>query len=128
MDVPFAQRRYRNYSAREARMKREKEKEKARDAKNAKKNAENTNNNVTNAAAGGSSPQSSIAQPSGVVAQAQSASELHAALSTTLAVAVTFVATTPTSLPAATLPQTGRWTRFRLFICCLSGQYTDGHH
>jgi hypothetical protein len=23
--------------------------------------------------------------------------------------------------------QVGRWTRFRLYICCLSGQYSDGH-
>jgi hypothetical protein len=95
-----------------------KEKEKAKDTKNA--------NNARKPAQG------SITQQSGEAAQAQRSSVLHAAVpisSTTPAVPATS-AVTPltTSLPDATIARAGRWTRFRLFICCVSAQYTDTHN
>jgi hypothetical protein len=42
--------------------------------------------------------------------------------------ATTALTTMTTSLPDAIIPRAGCWTRFRLFICCVSAQYTDGHH
>jgi hypothetical protein len=82
-------------------------------------------------ASGGSSrpPQSSVSQQSGGAAQAQAPSQ-HPAVSTSSAVpAVTATsASTTTSRPDIMIAQAGRWTRFRLFICCVSAKYSDGHN
>jgi len=108
-------------------LRRKEEKEKARNAKNAQ-NAQN----ATNVAAGNSRPaQISAAQQPGGAAQAQASSEVHATvftLSTMHAIAATPAATTTASLPDAVIPRAGRWTRFWLFIGCVSARYTDGHN
>ncbi|OAX31337.1 hypothetical protein K503DRAFT_870670 [Rhizopogon vinicolor AM-OR11-026] len=96
-------------------MKRKREKEKAIAVKNAS-----------------SPPQGSVIQQCGVVPHVQPPSGLHAAVATSFTTPA--IASTPAfapstaSLPDAMIPRAGRWTRFRLFICCFSAQYTDGQH
>jgi hypothetical protein len=77
-------------------------------------------------------PQSSITQQSSGAAQAKPSSELHAdiaTLSTTHAVTATSAVSPSTaSPPDAIIPRAGRWTRFWLFVGCVSAQYTGDHH
>ncbi|KAG2077686.1 hypothetical protein BDR04DRAFT_1148394 [Suillus decipiens] len=76
-----------------------------------------------NATAGSSRPpNSAVTQQSSGAAQTQS-SPPHATDSTS----------TPPhhrqySYPRATIRYASRWTRFWLFICCTSAEYTDGHY
>jgi len=100
-------------------MKRKKEKEKAAAAKNA--------------SAGSSRPPQGTVQQSGGAAQAQPSSNLHVTVSTsstTPAIASTLAVTgtSMTSPPDVMILRGGRWTRFKLFICCVSAQTIDGHH
>ena len=91
-----------------------KEKEKAKKAKKA-----STGNSWP--------PQSSVAQQSGEGAHVHPSSEPHAdvsASSTTPVIAGTS-AVISTSLPDAVIPWAGRWTRFWLFLGCVSAKYTD---
>ncbi|KIK38232.1 hypothetical protein CY34DRAFT_809574 [Suillus luteus UH-Slu-Lm8-n1] len=70
-------------------------------------------------------PNTAVAQQSSGAAQAQSSSQPHAAVST----APPGVAnTTSSASPHVTIKYPTRWTRFWLFICCASPEYTDGHH
>jgi hypothetical protein len=86
-------------------MKKEKEKENAR---NAKLNATDAKN-----------ASASVRQPHVAVST----------LSTTPAFDATLMAnTSATSLPNAIIPQPGFWTRFWLFMCCTSAQYTNNRH
>ncbi|OAX31523.1 hypothetical protein K503DRAFT_806000, partial [Rhizopogon vinicolor AM-OR11-026] len=113
VDVPFTGGKPRNISAAQIRMKKERER-----VKKAKKAC----------ASNSRPPHDSVTQQSGGAAQAQSSTELHADVATP-DVAATSAATTLTmSLPDAIIPRAGRWTRFRLFVCCISAQYTDGYH
>jgi hypothetical protein len=107
-------------------MKKEREKlrdtKKKMDAKNAKKAPESSSRR----------PQSNPTQQSAGVRQTGS-SELHVAvstMSTTPAIATTPAATpSMTSLSDPIILQAGCWTRFWLFLCCVSStQYTNGHH
>jgi len=101
-------------------MKRKKEKEKETAAA------------AKNASAGSSRPFQGTVQHSGGAAQAQPSSNLHVTVSTsstTPAIASTPAATTSmTSPPDVIILRAGRWTRFKLFICCVSAQAIDGHH
>jgi len=83
-----------------------------------------------NAYAGSSRPpQGSITQPSGGVAQAKLSTQPNAAIATPDVAAPSAVNTFTTPVPDALIPRAGRWTRFWLFVCCASAQYTgDGHH
>jgi hypothetical protein len=100
-------------------MKKKKEQEKARDAKN-KKNTKS----VQDASSDSSRPQQSdVPRQSGGVVQSQLSSELHAAVSTfspAPAVAAASATASTTSLPDAVIERAGRWTRFWLYICCMS--------
>jgi hypothetical protein len=76
--------------------------------------------------------QSIVTQQSGGVTCVQQTSGLHttgvSTSSTTPAIVATSVATTlTTSHPDMIIMQDGRWTRFRLFICCMPAQFPDGH-
>ncbi|KAG1747349.1 hypothetical protein EDB19DRAFT_1905508 [Suillus lakei] len=76
---------------------------------------------------------SNVTQQSNGTAHAQSSLQplAQAAVSTSYiapAVAVTSKATSPSTNPRAMKKNAGRWTRFWLFICCVSTEYTDGHH
>ncbi|OAX32005.1 hypothetical protein K503DRAFT_777088 [Rhizopogon vinicolor AM-OR11-026] len=77
-------------------------------------------------------PQSGVMLQSGGAVQPQPFSNLHAAVatsSTTPTVAATSAAfPSTTSPPDAIILRAGRWTRFWLFVGCVSAQYTDGHH
>jgi hypothetical protein len=86
--------------------------------------------NAKKAPAGRPRPhQSNVTQESLGVAQAQSISELHTLpSSTTPAItAASAVATLVTSHPDVLVIRDGRWTRFRLLICCVSAQRSNGH-
>ncbi|KAG1869018.1 hypothetical protein DFJ58DRAFT_766644, partial [Suillus subalutaceus] len=107
-DVPYAKGKRRNASAREKRMIIIPLKSK-------------------NTAASTSCPSNSNATQSSGAAQAQSSSQLHATASTSAAHPVVANTTSSTN-PHATIKHVGRWTRFWLFICCASPEYTDGHH
>ncbi|KAG2031765.1 hypothetical protein BDR03DRAFT_971743 [Suillus americanus] len=63
-----------------------------------------------------------VAQPSSQPQLADSLSSTTPAVDTTIA-----SASTP-SRPDAKIRQAGLWTRFWLFIGCLSPEYTDNHH
>ncbi|KAG1721081.1 quinon protein alcohol dehydrogenase-like superfamily [Suillus paluster] len=83
-----------------------------------------------NAAAGSSQPPKAnvTQQPSGA-AHPQSSLQSLATVSpsTTPVVAATSAATTSTTPPPhVTIKYAGRWTRFWLFICCASPEYTEG--
>jgi hypothetical protein len=105
----------RNVSGAEVRF----EKEKARNAKNAK--------NTKNAPASSSRPpQSSVTQQSSGSGQAHPSSEPVFISSNTAGAGAT--STITTSRPDAIIPRAGRWSRFWLFICCPSVQYTDSHN
>ncbi|OAX31433.1 hypothetical protein K503DRAFT_870630 [Rhizopogon vinicolor AM-OR11-026] len=83
--------------------------------------------NAKNAPASSSRPQqSSVTQQSSVSAQAHPSSEPVLTSSNTAGAAAT--STITTSRPDAMIPRAGRWSRFWLFICCPSVQYTDSHH
>jgi hypothetical protein len=79
---------------------------------------------MTNATASSSRPPNSNAtqQPSST-AQAQS----QAAASTFTAPPV-IANIAPSTNPHVIIKHAGRWTRFWLFICCASSEYTDGQH
>lgn len=99
VDVPQAQGNPRNYSAREVRMKKEREKKKEK-ARAAKDASASSTQRATTSGA-----------------------------STTPAASATSANNTSmTSPPNVMIAQAGCWTRFWLFICCASTQYTDGHH
>ncbi|KAG2039563.1 WD40-repeat-containing domain protein [Suillus americanus] len=66
-------------------------------------------------------PNSTVTQQSSVGPQTQSSSQSNAA-STAPPVA------TSNTNPHATIKHAGRWSRFWLFVCCTSPEYTDGHH
>ncbi|KAG0700481.1 WD40-repeat-containing domain protein [Suillus ampliporus] len=109
VEVPYAQGKRRNASAREKRK---------------------TNRLPPKNAAAGSSrpPQSGVTQQSSGVAHLQPSSQPQAAASTT---PVAFISAPPpltTLHPDATIRHPGRWTRFWLFTCCASPEYTDGRH
>ncbi|KAG2753392.1 WD40 repeat-like protein [Suillus brevipes Sb2] len=70
-------------------------------------------------------PNTTITQQSSDAAQAQSSSQPHATVSTVPPAATN---TTSSARPHATIKYTTRWTRFWLYICCASPEYTDGHH
>jgi hypothetical protein len=70
---------------------------------------------------------SNAAQQSNGAAQAQS-SQAHAAVSTSSSTPPAVTDTTPNANPHVIIKHAGRWTRFWLFICCASSEYTDGHH
>ncbi|OAX34048.1 WD40 repeat-like protein [Rhizopogon vinicolor AM-OR11-026] len=113
VDVPFTAGKPKNISAAQVRTM----KEKAR-AKKAKK-----------ARAGSSRPpQGSVTQQSGGAVQAEPTSEQHPAVATSSTTPVVAPTTFTTSPPDAMIPRAGYWTRFWLFVCCASVQYTDGHH
>jgi hypothetical protein len=109
-------------------MKKEKEKEKARNAKN------KIDAKIPKNAPGSSSrPSKSNANQQSAGVRQTGSSELHVAvptMSTTPAAATTPAATpSMTSLPDPIILQAGCWTRFWLFLCCVSStQYTNGHH
>ncbi|KAG1865544.1 hypothetical protein DFJ58DRAFT_743344 [Suillus subalutaceus] len=65
-----------------------------------------------------------VTQQSSGTAQAQSSSQSHAAVSTVPPVVSNTTSSTP---PHVTIKYPARWTRFWLFICCASPEYTDGH-
>jgi hypothetical protein len=78
-------------------------------------------------------PNSNATHHSSGTAHAQSSSRPQAQAtvttsSTAPAVAVNSGATTSSTNPHAMIKHAGRWTRFWLFICCASPEYTDGHH
>ncbi|KIK34394.1 hypothetical protein CY34DRAFT_812948 [Suillus luteus UH-Slu-Lm8-n1] len=100
-DVPYAKGKRRNASARERRKP-----------------------IMTNATASSSRPPNSntTLQSSGA-AQVQS----QGAVSTSTAPPVA-ANTAPSTNPHVIIKHAGRWTRFWLFICCTSSEYTDGHH
>lgn len=79
----------------------------------------------TNATPGSSRPpNSTVTQQSSSTAQAQSSSQPH----TTLSMAHPAVGNTALSTsPHAIIKYPTRWTRFWLFACCASPEYTDGH-
>ncbi|KAG1720820.1 WD40-repeat-containing domain protein [Suillus paluster] len=104
VDVPFAQEKRRNASAREKRRP--------------------IPLTLTNATAGIS--QSSVSQQSSSATHLQPSSQLHAAVTTSPAFIATSAATTsPTSPPDITIGHAGRWTRFWLFMCCASAEYAN---
>ncbi|KAG1869021.1 hypothetical protein DFJ58DRAFT_766650 [Suillus subalutaceus] len=107
-DVPYAKGKRRNASAREKRM------------IIIPLKSKNT------AASTSRAPNSNATQSSGA-AQAQSSSQLHATASASTAHPVVANTTSSTN-PHATIKHAGRWTRFWLFLCCASPEYTDGHH
>ncbi|KAG2744878.1 hypothetical protein P692DRAFT_201105071 [Suillus brevipes Sb2] len=79
---------------------------------------------MTNATASSSRPPNNNAtQQSSSTAQAQS----QAAASTSTAPPVV-ANTAPSTNPHVIIKHAGRWTRFWLFICCASSEYTDGQH
>ncbi|KIK38237.1 hypothetical protein CY34DRAFT_809581 [Suillus luteus UH-Slu-Lm8-n1] len=64
-------------------------------------------------------------------AQSQSSSQPFATISTsptTPPATTTPEATASNTNPHVVIKHAGRWTRFWLFICCTSIEYTDGHH
>ncbi|KAG2060737.1 hypothetical protein BDR06DRAFT_479904 [Suillus hirtellus] len=67
-------------------------------------------------------PNSNTAQHSNGATQAQSL-QAQAAVSTSTAPPAV-ANTTPNSNPRATINNAGRWTRFWLFFCCASPEYT----
>ncbi|KAG1869022.1 hypothetical protein DFJ58DRAFT_766662, partial [Suillus subalutaceus] len=71
-------------------------------------------------------PNSNVIQSSGA-AEPQSSSQPHIVASTSTAHPVVANTTSSTNLHA-TMKHAGRWTRFWLFVCCASPEYTDGHH
>ncbi|KAG1869047.1 hypothetical protein DFJ58DRAFT_83181 [Suillus subalutaceus] len=71
-------------------------------------------------------PNSNVTQSSGV-AQPQSSPQPQAAVSTTTSPLAVFNTASKTN-PDVMIRRAGRWTRFWLFICCTSTEYTDGHH
>ncbi|KIK40862.1 hypothetical protein CY34DRAFT_806792 [Suillus luteus UH-Slu-Lm8-n1] len=101
VDVPYAKGKRRNASARERRKP-----------------------IMTNATASSSRPPNSntTLQSSGA-AQVQS----QGAVSTSTAPPVA-ANTAPSTNPHVIIKHAGCWTRFWLFICCASSEYTDGHH
>ncbi|KAG1814504.1 WD40-repeat-containing domain protein [Suillus variegatus] len=71
-------------------------------------------------------PNSNTIQQSSGTTQAQSSSKSHAAVPTSAIPSV--VTNTPSNTnPHATMRHVGRWTRFWLFICCASTEYTHDH-
>jgi len=87
---------------------------KTRDAKNA-------------SASSSQLPQSSVAQKS-ESAPTYPMSQLSTPSVTPAVVATSGITTSTTSRPGVMITDVGRWTRFRLFICCVSTRQTDGHH
>jgi hypothetical protein len=80
---------------------------------------------MTNATASSSRPpNSNTMQQSSGAAQAQSSSAA-VSISTTPPVVAN---TAPNTNPHVIIKHAGPWTRFWLFICCASSEYTDGHH
>ncbi|KAG2744876.1 hypothetical protein P692DRAFT_20877445 [Suillus brevipes Sb2] len=79
---------------------------------------------LTNATASSSRPpNNSTTQQSSSTAQAQS----QAAASTSTASPIVANAA-PSTNPHVIINNAGRWTRFWLFICFTSSEYTDGQH
>ncbi|KAG2348188.1 WD40 repeat-like protein [Suillus weaverae] len=107
VDVPYCQAKRRNASAREKRRP---------IPPKSKKPAAST-----------SRPPNSNATQSSSATQAQSSSQPHPAVSTSTTPPVV-ANTNSTTNPNVTIIHAGRWTRFWLFICCASTEYTDGHH
>jgi hypothetical protein len=79
---------------------------------------------MTNATASSSRPpnHNAMQQPSGT---AQAQSQAVASTPTTPPVVAN---TVPSTNPHVIIKHAGRWTRFWLFICCTSSEYTDSQH
>jgi hypothetical protein len=71
-------------------------------------------------------PNNTVAQQPSGATQTQSSSQPHASVSNSTPPLVAH--STSNTNPHATIKHAGRWTRFWLFICCASPEYTDGHH
>ncbi|KAG1778435.1 hypothetical protein EV702DRAFT_180824 [Suillus placidus] len=113
VDVPYCQAKRRDASAREKR----------------RPTTRPTKRRILYNATAGSSrpPNNTVTQQSSSAAQAQSSSQPHPAVSTSTTPPVV-ANTNSTTNPNVTIIHAGRWTRFWLFICCASTEYTDGHH
>ncbi|KAG2338954.1 WD40 repeat-like protein, partial [Suillus weaverae] len=113
VEVPYAKGKRRNASARE--------KKKTKPLRPKNTTADNSR-----------PPKPGVTRQSGTATQAHPPSQPQSApssSSTTSAVGDTTIAATSTpSRPDATIRQAGLWTRFWLFIGCLSPEYTDSHH
>ncbi|KAG1856726.1 hypothetical protein F4604DRAFT_1906546 [Suillus subluteus] len=110
VEAPYAQGKRRNASGRDAALaKQRQQKMKPLPSKNS--------------TAGNSQP------PKPIVVKPPSQTQAVASSSTTPATGDASEATTSTpSRPDATIRQAGLWTRFWLFLGCLSPEYTDDHH
>ncbi|KAG1856724.1 WD40-repeat-containing domain protein [Suillus subluteus] len=107
VEVPYAKGKRRNASKREVALAKQKQKTKALHSKNS-------------AAGSSQPPKPNVAKPS---SQPQSSSSI-----TPTAGDATQATTSTPSRPVATIRQVGLWTRFWLFLGCLSPEYTDDHH
>ncbi|KAG2034545.1 hypothetical protein BDR03DRAFT_964849 [Suillus americanus] len=72
-------------------------------------------------------PNINVTQQSTSAAQAQTSSQAQAAVSTSSA-ALPVTNTTSHTNPRATIENADRWTRFWLFVCCTTPEYTRDHH
>ncbi|KAG2047257.1 WD40 repeat-like protein [Suillus hirtellus] len=113
VEVPYAKGKRRNASAREVAFAKQKQKQKTKPS-----------HSMISTAGSPQPPKPNIANPS---SQPQTA---DSPLSTTPAAGDDTAATIPTttSRPHATIRDVGLWTRFWLFIGCISPEYTDGNH
>ncbi|KAG2747301.1 hypothetical protein P692DRAFT_20737822, partial [Suillus brevipes Sb2] len=110
VEVPYAKGKRRNASAREVALAKQKQKMKPLYSKNS-------------TAGSSQPPKPDVAKPSSQPQAADSSS------STTPAVGNATSATNPMhSRPDVMIRQAGCWTRFWLFLGCLSTEYTDGHN
>ncbi|KAG1873485.1 hypothetical protein C8R48DRAFT_759976 [Suillus tomentosus] len=111
--VPHAKGKRRNASAREVAFAKKKQKQKTKPS-----------HSKISTAGSPQPPKPNITKPSSQLRTAGSS------LSTTPAAGDATAATIPTtsSRPHATIRDVGLWTRFWLFIGCISPEYTDGNH
>jgi hypothetical protein len=84
-------------------------------------------------ASDGSLRQSSVPVQSGGAAQLEPILQPHAAgVSTSFTApaiaAATSETTSTTTHPDGIIIRDGRWTRFRIFICCMPAYFPNGHH
>ncbi|KAG2031144.1 hypothetical protein BDR03DRAFT_1031913 [Suillus americanus] len=108
VEVPYAKGKRRNASKREVEVAKQKQKMKALHSKNS--------------TAGSSQPPKPNVTQSSLQPQASSSTTPAAGGATTA------TTSTPPSRRHATIKDAGLWTRFWLFLGCLSPEYTDDHH
>ncbi|KAG2047255.1 WD40 repeat-like protein [Suillus hirtellus] len=113
VEVPYAKGKRRNASAREVAFAKQKQKQKTK-----------SSHSKISTTGSPQPPKPNIAHPS---------SQSHTADSSLLSTPAAGDATAATisttaSRPHATIRDVGLWTRFWLFLGCLSPEYTDGHH